>query len=66
MKQTPAPDYSRPRVGWIKRRARTYMRACSLPRREAVGLAAGDHYAFCHGNYKAALDFQLGDQGSRA
>lgn len=50
MKQPSPPNYARPRVGWIKRRARTYMRACSLPRREAVRLASGDHFAFCFGN----------------
>ena len=50
MTQPTAPNYTRPRVGWVKRRARTYMRACSLPRREAVRMASGDHFAFCHGN----------------
>ena len=42
------PDYARPPIGWIKRRARCLMRFYGIGRHLAVLDAATDYVAFSH------------------
>lgn len=39
-------SYARPRLGWIKRRARTFVRNFSVSRRAAIEHAAEDYRHF--------------------
>lgn len=51
--------YQRPRLTWIKRRARSYLRAFNVPRRVAVRSAAQDYHYFV-GPARPALVLHVG------